>query len=157
VFCVYTLSLCTPAGRAIYRQIACARKDFGENSCGARVTHLRQLVRKVMKDHEPALRAAVLAAYAGELAAAASSHAQAIDALERRERAMSASLRSTARELVQLGLFDARGMKAIDARRRTAGALLQPAQERLRSLAGSRRLVTNIELTAILFTSRWAR
>ena len=71
-------------------------------------------------------------------------------ALRRRERDIAAAAPSAASQLVQAGLFDRRAVRAADARRRAAGALLDDAGERIRALDAAERLTPSIELVAKL-------
>jgi superfamily II DNA or RNA helicase len=150
LFCIYTISLCTQSGTAIYRHVACAREGWPLGPSPRTATDVRRLTTDFLKNREPALRAVVLAAHAAELAAAATTHARALEAMEQREHTIAAALPSAARELVQVGLFDRRALKTLWAQRRVSGALLEASEERLRSLARTRELVTAAELTAIL-------
>jgi hypothetical protein len=101
-------------------------------------------------EHGPSLRDAALAAHAGTIAVVSTTHADALDAMERRERAIASALPSTAKVLVQAGLFDRRALGALRARQRVSGALLEASDERLRSLGRTRALAAVADLTAVL-------
>jgi hypothetical protein len=55
-----------------------------------------------------------------------------------------------AKVLVQAGLFDRRAVRALRAKQRVSGALLEASDERFRSLDRTRALAAAAELTAIL-------
>jgi hypothetical protein len=78
------------------------------------------------------------------------SRAEAVEALERRERTIASALPSTARVLVQAGLFDRRAMSALEAKQHLSGVLLEASDDRLRALGRSKALVVTAELTAVL-------
>lgn len=150
VFCVYTICLSTPDGAAVYRHVACARDDWPTNTCRRTAADVRRLAGHFMKEREPALRAVVLAAHADEIDAAATTHALALDRMEQREHTIAGALPSTARELVQAGLFDRRALNALGARRRRSGARLEASRDHLSELVRTREVITVAEPAAIL-------
>ena len=83
----------------------------------------------------PAACAAAEAYCAETLAAVAEAYRRAAEVAERRERGIAGVARSAAQQLVQVGLFDSRGMQALTARRRAAALSGADADERLANLA----------------------
>jgi hypothetical protein len=149
VICIYTITLSTRDGLPVFRQIGAAL-----DGCQVRTGHaaapLRRLIRNYLEAREPAVRAVFLASREQALAAEAATHAQALEALEQRERTIAAHLSSPTRELVQAGLFDRREIKEHETRRRAFETLQDACAERLRSLDESRVLSPIAELVAIL-------
>jgi superfamily II DNA or RNA helicase len=150
IYCIYTISLTTQSGEAFDRRVACVRQTWPARPSFRVSSEVRAIAARVLKEHGPELRDVALAAHAGSLAAAAATHARALDAMEQRERAIASALPSTARDLVQAGLFDRRALAALRAKQRVSGAFLEASEERLRSLTRTRELVTNADLTAVL-------
>jgi hypothetical protein len=95
------------------------------------------------------LRSAALASVGVAHASAAATHAGAVDAIEWRERTIASALPSTAKVLVQAGLFDTRAVKALRAKQQVSGTLLEASNERLRALDRTRSLTAVAELTAV--------
>jgi hypothetical protein len=149
VICIYTVTLSTRDGVPVFRQIGAALDEFAVRT-GHAAAPLRRLVRNYIEEREPAVRAIFLASRQEELAGAAATHSQAIEALEQRERALTAHLSSPARELVQAGLFDLREIREHETRRRAFETLQDACTERLRLLEESRVLSPVAELIAVL-------
>ena len=104
----------------------------------------------MIKEREPSIRFAALEMHQRSLAAATTLYRASVEQLTRRDSNISAAVPSTARELVQVGLFDGRALKALGARRRAAGTLLEKSQERLAATARNNALTTRVELIALL-------
>ncbi len=155
--CVYTVTLCTPAGATVYRQLVCVRVNTSGNPTGRSSTDVRCTVRNFLAESEPSVRAAVLAAQAGVLETATTAHRNALQPLASRDSTIRIQLASAARELVQVGLFDGRALKALETRRRFAAALLENSEERLSAIGHDMALEANIELTAVLAARRRIR
>ena len=77
-----------------------------------------------------------------------------IGALQRRDRAMLGCLPSTARHLVQAGLFDRRVLKALETTRRTAALLIDDTQARADAHAAALRTGLEMRLVAVRLGSR---
>jgi hypothetical protein len=92
---------------------------------------------------------AVLCAAAGALDAAAAQHQRRVEILDRREAAMLGVRHSAARALVQPGLFDARGQRALEHREAISAQLTQEAAERGRAAELSRALTCSVELVGL--------
>ncbi|MEN3339196.1 MAG: hypothetical protein V7647_2872 [Acidobacteriota bacterium] len=148
--CVYTLTLATRSGRTIYQDVVCVRIGRSANLSAQSAEHVRRTVRAFMTDEEPSVRAAVLAGQARALEAATTSHREAVGQLARRDTTIEAPAASTARELVQVGLFDGRALKALETRRRAAGSLLEESRHRLAASGDEAALETSVELKAVL-------
>jgi superfamily II DNA or RNA helicase len=153
LLCIYTISLCSPDGVVVHRRVACGHEAWATSTFQRQAASVRQLAEGFLRQREGAVRAAVLAAYAGELDAAATSRVAALDAMAQREHAMASARPSAARELVQAGLFDGRALRLLEARRLASATLLDASEDRLRSLAEARSLATTTELTAVLIVS----
>lgn len=154
---VYSVSLRAQDGSLAARCACCVstpfrHRDDGDHSSKA----VRGSVRALIAALGPSSRAAALDAAAVEMRQAAATHHRCVDAGIRRERTIAAALPSTARGLVQGGLFDRRAVDAEAVRRQTADALLEESRTRLRELEQSRLLTATCELEALLLT-RWAR
>jgi superfamily II DNA or RNA helicase len=150
IFCIYTISLTTEDGHVLDRQIACVSKPWPIRTWPRASAEVRRLTTDFLRQHGPALRNAALMAHAGTRATVTTTHAGALNAMERRERTIASAVPSTARVLVQAGLFDRRALKALRAKQRVSGALLEASDERLRSLDRTRALAVAAELTAVL-------
>jgi hypothetical protein len=111
---------------------------------------IRKVVRTLIAEREPSIRSAALERHKGSLAAATTLYRASVEQLARRDSSISAAVPSTARELIQVGLFDGRALKALGARRRAAGTLLENSQERLAATARNNALTTRVELIALL-------
>jgi superfamily II DNA or RNA helicase len=153
LLCIYTISLCSPDGVVVHRRVACGHEAWATSIFQRQAASVRRLAEDFLRQREAAVRAAVLAAYAGELDAAATIREAALDAMAQREHAMAGARPAAARELVQAGLFDGRALRALEARRLVSATLLDASEDRLRSLAESRSLATTTELTAVLIVS----
>jgi hypothetical protein len=103
------------------------------------------------------VRAAVLAGQARVLEATTTSHREAVEQLARRDTTIEVPAASTARELIQVGLFDGRALKALATRRRAAGSLLEESRHRLAASAAEAALETSVELKAVLFSADGVR
>jgi superfamily II DNA or RNA helicase len=150
IFCIYTISLTTENGEALDRQIVCVKKPWPIRRWPRASAEVRRIAADFLMEHGSSLRDAALAAHAGTIAVVRTTHADALDAMERRERAIASALPSTAKVLVQAGLFDRRALGALRAKQRVSGALLEASDERLQSLDRTRALVAAAELTAVL-------
>jgi superfamily II DNA or RNA helicase len=150
IFCIYTISLTTGNGDALDRQIACVRKPWPIPTRPRASAEVRKIAAEFLEEHGPALRDAALAAHEQPRAAVTASHAEVLDAMERRAHSIASGLPSTAKVLVQAGLFDRRALGTLRAKQRVSGALLEASDERLRSLDRGRALVAAAELTAVL-------
>jgi non-ribosomal peptide synthetase component E (peptide arylation enzyme) len=126
------------------------RKPWAIRTLPRSSADVRRIVTNLLKEHGPALRHVVLAAHADTRAVVTTSHAEAVDAMERRERTIASALPSMARVLVQAGLFDRRAVSALRVKQHVSGALLEASDERLRALDRTRALVVDAELTAVL-------
>ena len=100
----------------------------------------------MIKEREPSIRFAALEMHQRSLAAATTLYRASVEPLTRRDSNISAAVPSTARELIQVGLFDGRALKALGARRRAAGTLLEKSQERLAATARNNALTIRVEL-----------
>ena len=152
IFCIYAIALTTENGEALDRQIVCVRSPWPIRIWPRASADVRRIVTDCLERTGPALREAALAAHADTRAGVATRHAEALDAMERRERTIASGLPSMARVMVQAGLFDRRAIRALRATQRVSGALLEASDERLRSLDRTRALVVAAELTAVLIT-----
>jgi Helicase conserved C-terminal domain/SNF2-related domain len=75
------------------------------------------------------------------------------EALSDREQLVSSPFTSTARQLVQSGLFDRRAIRTNEEQREREAAVQEDAQYRLAALEARRHLVSSLELRAILLVS----
>ena len=80
-----------------------------------------------------------------------SAYQDAASAAARREREIACAAPSAAQRLVQVGLFDARGMHTLEARRRAASLVRLTADERLADLAPRRPLRIRLRTVALRF------
>jgi hypothetical protein len=78
-----------------------------------------------------------------------SQHQDALTAAARRERGIGSAIPSAAQRLVQVGLFDARGTRALEARRRTAARVRLDAGDRLSDLAPGQPLRIRLRTVAL--------
>jgi hypothetical protein len=150
IICIYAIILATEDGEAVDRQIACVRKPWAPETMPRTSGDVRQSVIVLLKEHGSPLRAAALAVHAPGRAVVAAIRAEAVEALERRERTIASALPSAAKVLVQAGLFDRRAMRSLRAKQRVSGVLLEATEDRLRALGRSGALVVAAELTAVL-------
>jgi superfamily II DNA or RNA helicase len=150
LICVYTLTLSTERGDPVHSEIAVVHEPCDGLPAAPTQAAARRVVREFVEAREPAVRAALLVSKASPLAEVAVAHTDRLATLQRRERALLLPAPSTARALVQGGLFDARAVRALAARTRANAALLEASEERLESLATARALTTGIELVQVL-------
>jgi superfamily II DNA or RNA helicase len=88
------------------------------------------------------------------LAVLTSAYQDAAAAAARREREIACAAPSAAQHLVQVGMFDARGANALEARRRAASLARQAADDRLADLAPGRPLRIRLRTVALRFGRR---
>jgi superfamily II DNA or RNA helicase len=155
--CIHSVSLSAQSGATKYRQLVCTHVPGRVDVADRPSTNVRSMVRTFIKEREPAVRSAALAMHQGSVAAATTLHTAAVARLTRRDASISAAVPSTARELVQVGLFDGRALKAHGARRHAIGALLNSSQERVAATTLNSTLATRIELVAVLIVRADAR
>jgi superfamily II DNA or RNA helicase len=155
--CVYVLSAATRSGTTIYQDVVCVRMDRAGNLPPRSSAEVRRTVRGFMANEEPSVRAAVLAGQARVLDAATMLHREAVEQLARRDSTIAAPAASTARELVQVGLFDGRALKTLASRRRAAGTLLDESRARVAASASEGALETSVDLKAVLLARGRAR
>ncbi|MEP6593609.1 MAG: helicase-related protein, partial [Acidobacteriota bacterium] len=155
---VYSVSLRAWDGSLVARHGCCVGMALQGPDGGGRSSKAVGLsANTVIAELGPASRAAALKAADIGMRQAESFHRHCVDAGIRRERAIAAALPSTARRLVQSGLFDRRVLHAETVRREIADALLEDSQARLRVLEQSRLLTTTCVLEAVLLTRRRGR
>ncbi len=155
---VYSVALRARDGSLVARHARCvwmALQGPDDGGWSPKVVRLR--ANAVIAELGPASRAAALKAAGIGMRQATACHRHCVDAGIRREQAIAAALPSTARRLVQSGLFDRRVLHAEAVRREIADALLEDSQARLRVLEQSRVLTTTCELEAVLLTRRRGR
>jgi hypothetical protein len=148
--CIHSVSLATESGATKYRQLVCTHVTTPGGPAPRSSSTVRSMVRTFIRDHEPAIASAALAAHAESLGSATASHAAAVGRLVRRDSSISAAVPSTARELVQAGLFDGRALQAVGARRRATGILLDSSRELAAATMRNSILASRIELVAVL-------
>jgi superfamily II DNA or RNA helicase len=85
------------------------------------------------------------------LAVLTSAYQNAAAAAARREREIACAAPSVAQQLVQVGLFDARGTNALEARRRAASLVRQAADDRLADLAPGGQFRIRLRTVALRF------
>jgi hypothetical protein len=144
------LTVATRSGTTIYQDVVCVRMDRDGNRSPRSSADVRRRVRAFMANEEPSVRAAVKAGQARVLDAATMLYRESVEQLARRDATLAVPAASTARELVQVGLFDGRALKALAARRRAAGTLLEESRRRLAASAGEGTLETSVDLKAVL-------
>lgn len=114
-------------------------------------TALAQLATRFVASHASRALALVQERCRERLAMISAKHLEMAHAAARREREIAGATPSTARRLVQVGLFDAREANVLAARRRAAALALLEADERLLDLAPEFSLHTRTRLVAIRF------
>lgn len=114
---------------------------------------LKGIASDLIRVHGPRVLAAAETASRSNLAEAATRYHDAVAALARRERGVAGAAGSAARRLVQVGLFDAREARALDARREAASRALLDANERLADLSPAAALHPTYRIVAVRFGS----
>jgi superfamily II DNA or RNA helicase len=148
--CIHSVSLAAGTGATKYRQLVCTHVTAPGDPAPRSSSTVRRTVRTFIREHEPAIASAALAMHAGSLSSAAALHAAAVARLSRRDSSISAAVPSTARELVQVGLFDGRALQALGARRNATGTLLDSSRELTAATTRNSVLASRIELVAVL-------
>ena len=160
--CVYSVSLLTSAGRLVHRALIVVR-DAGaaaaagsplDGRCRRRPSRrdIRDAVRRWLDVREPIVRAAIGTRIEPDLAGIERACGAAIEGMARRDAALARCIGSTARRLVQAGLFENRAVNAARARRRVAAGLLEDLGDRCAAAAKEVTLTRRLEPVAFLWT-----
>lgn len=149
--CLYRVALTASSGQVTHGELIALRDAFAvppaASTCGA----AREALDRWRRTREPLVRQVAADVSASRIDEVTALHEAAIASLERREAAMARARPSAARELVQPGLFDRRAVRAQQAGRQSAGALLEESDAQLASLERSRALTTSVELVALMW------
>lgn len=151
VVCVYALSLISADNSVAHAELIAARAAMGVKNVPRTPNDVRRFVHWFVAAREAAVDDGISRTAAARSAAISMDIRRAIDALERRERAIAVTLPSTAQQLVQAGLFDRRALLARAARTRAAGEQHLEIRRALDGLAGARDLSASLDLRAVLF------
>jgi superfamily II DNA or RNA helicase len=122
LICVVELTLSDPAAGIVARDVIGLRFGIAKASSTRSAARLRATVEDLLA-HQSELSSRVEQVLAVRLSSARSLRRPVIAAHQARERELQRELSSTARELVQAGLFDRRAMRAAAARTRAAEML----------------------------------
>jgi hypothetical protein len=148
---VYTLNLSTAGGDIVHSEIVALRE---ENYTG-RLTTAHQVrtaalsfLRRIEDTGPP-----ILNLFRHHIEHFAQSCTRVATALSDRERIVSSTSTSAARQLVQAGLFDRRALQANDAQRERESSILDERDRRLAALGAQTRLIPSLNLQAILFVA----
>jgi superfamily II DNA or RNA helicase len=156
--CIYVLSLAGDAGAAAHTQVIAVHAAGERFRMPRTAAGVRRLVQGFIESRGMAMHEEVSGMFAGPAALVAAEIGRAVSSLQERERGLVAAMPSTARQLVQAGLFDQRALRESGARRRAAGARADVVARQLEMLAAARRLAFQLELRAVLVaTSRVRR
>jgi hypothetical protein len=148
--CIHVITLSGETGATKYRQLVCTHVTAPGDLADQASATVRRMIRTFIRERESAVGAAALAMHAKSLGSATGLHAAAVARLTRREANISAALPSTAKELVQVGLFDGRALQALGTGRRATGTLLTSSQERTAATSRTSALAPTVELVAVL-------
>jgi hypothetical protein len=146
---VCELCVADGAGRPLVADLIACDLQLAGGPDGPRWSSLRSAADRVISARP--VQAVLERALRDTAAGIAAHHQHAIDALARRERAISAPARSAARELVQAGLFDRRSIRAARRRHEATAALLDRASTAIETLSTARELTVDARPRAILF------
>jgi superfamily II DNA or RNA helicase len=154
VTAVYSLILATSDGHLVHRDHMAVTIPLPIDVDCRRTSDVRAAFSRWSNTHEPAVRSAIEEATRPRLNDIRRMHALGVEALDRREAAMAATVSSGAQQIVQASLFDQRAIRRAAAKRRAAASLLDEAERRAGARSESRRLVLAVDLAAVLFTNR---
>ncbi len=145
---IYRVWLEDQHGRCVHSIVVPLAIDVRVARAARRARELRALVEGTQEEHGAQIRATVDLASSADLRLATAQHGAVVATLRRRERALSGSLPSAARQLVQAGLFDRRAVHEAEARQRSAALLAADTEDRTEAMLKSARLSPHVTLVA---------
>ena len=152
---IYALLL-TAGSRTVHSELLAVHVAMDPNVFPITPPALREEIRQRRASLEAATAPVVQHTCAARLASVRPAYAAMLEQRARRERAIVESRPSSARQLVQAGLFDRRAARTADARLRTDGALFAQAEDLRISPTGAA-IGCSAELRAILVVDRQDR
>lgn len=153
VVCVYAFSLAGADGVAAHTQLIAVHLEARLHPVPSTAGGVRRLIGEFIASRERPMRQAAGNSVAGAAGLVAEQVRRAVSTLERRERGLAARMPSTARQLVQAGLFDRRAVRAHADQVRIADAQREEVDRQLAALAAARRVGFTLDLQAVLLAT----